>query len=388
MRAVIGYEDCRALDAADPLAPLRDLFHLPEGTVYLDGNSLGALPRNVPDRIRQVVEDEWGRRLILGWRESGWLDLPKRVGARLESILGAEPGSVVACDSTTINLHKAVAAALDINPGRILTDSGNFPTDLYVLQSLSEPTVVHPEEILDAITPGMGVVALTEVDYRTGRRHDIATVTEAAHRAGALTVWDLSHSAGVLPLDLATWGVDMAVGCGYKYLNGGPGAPAYVYVAPRHLERLRNPIVGWFAHADPFSFSPEFVPAPGIDRLRVGTPHILSLAALDAALDVFDGVDMERVWAKARSLTETFIRLIDQQGLDLEVVTPRDPDRRGAQVSLRHPRAQEAIEALIDRGVIGDFRTPDLLRFGFAPLYVRYVDVWRAVEAIAEVLGR
>lgn len=389
MGRVTTRSHCEALDRDDPLSSLRSRFFLPEDVVYLDGNSLGALPNGLSDRLTRVVEEEWGGRLIRAWDDCGWLELPKRVGERIGRLIGAEPGTVVACDSTTVNFYKAVVAALRLKPGRVLTDSGNFPTDLYVLAGLAEVVVVEPDEVGDAIDRDIAVVALTEVDYRTGRRHDMGAITRAAHRAGALTVWDLSHSAGVLPVDVAAAEVDFAVGCGYKYLNGGPGAPAYLYVAPRHLESFSNPLTGWFGHASPFDFSTEFVPAPGIERARVGTPHILSLAALDAALDVFEGLEMTEVWEKSRSLTELFLRLVDERlaGSDLEPITPRSADRRGSQVSLRHPHARPIMQALIARGVIGDFRTPDVLRFGFAPLYVRYVDVWDAVAALEEVMA-
>ena len=390
-------EDCQAADLADPLAELRSRFLLPEGVIYLDGNSLGALPRLVPERIEGVVRRQWGEGLIRSWNTAGWVDLPTRVGERLGRLLGAEPGSVVACDSTSVNLFKAASAAVRLRPERrvVLTDTGNFPTDVYVLAGLAETLgrplelrLADPDELVAAIDPEVAVVAVTQVDYRTGRMHDLAEVTAAAHGAGAVMVWDLAHSAGALPVDLAGANVDLAVGCGYKYLNGGPGAPAFIYVAPRHLPAFRNPISGWFGHARPFDFSLEFVPAEGIDRARVGTPHVLSLTALDAALDVFEGVDLQAVRDKSVALTELFIRLVEERAsrFGFQLVTPRDPARRGSQVSFRHPDGYPVMQALIERGVIGDFRAPDVMRFGFTPLYLRFVEVWDAVETLVEVM--
>lgn len=375
-------------DAADPLAPVRERFLLPDGIIYLDGNSLGALPASVPGRMRRIVEDEWGRDLIRSWNVHGWVDLPRTVGDRIARLVGAAPGSVVAADSTSVNLFKAVAAARALRPDRpvVLTDTGNFPTDRYVLEGLADVRAVAPEEVEAAIDETVGVVALTEVDYRTGRRHDMVSITRVAHAAGALAVWDLAHSAGALPVELEACDVDFAVGCGYKYLNGGPGAPAFLYVAPRLLPVARNPIQGWFGHADPFAFSSDFEPARGIDRGRVGTPHVLSLAALDEALRVWDGVDIGDVRRTSVELTGLFIDLVGDACPSLETMTPRDPARRGSQVSLRHPDGYAIVQALAERGVIGDFRAPDVLRFGFAPLYVRRVDVHDAVEILREVM--
>lgn len=387
--------DCEAADRDDPLAPWRDRFVLPDGLVYLDGNSLGALPRGVPERVRRVVEEEWGRGLIGSWNRAGWVDLPRRVGERIGRLVGAEPGSVVAVDATSVNLFKAVEAALDLRPGRpeLLTDTSNFPSDGYVLQGIAQRRgiglrIVEPEEVEGAIGEEAAVVALTQVDYRSGRRHDLAAVTAAAHAAGALVVWDLAHSAGAFPVDLAGAGADLAVGCGYKYLNGGPGAPAFLYVAPRHQAVFRNPIAGWFGHARPFGFEPGFDPAAGISRGQVGTPHVLSLAALDAALDVFDEVDLEAVRRKSVALTSLFVRLVRDRlaGHGFSVATPDDPERRGSQVALRHPEGRRIVWALAERGVVGDFRAPDVLRFGVAPLYVRHVDIWEAVEALGAVM--
>ncbi len=387
----------RELDEADPLAPLRERFLLPPGVVYLDGNSLGPPTVDAAERLAAVVTEQWGRDLVRSWNVHRWIDLPHRVGDRIAPLIGAPPDSVVVGDSTTVNLYKALGGAVELwrsegGPGTpvILTDTANFPTDLYVMDSVArrwgaEVRTVEPTELEDALETGdVACLALTQVDYRTGRLHDLPRLTAAAHQVGAVTVWDLSHSAGVIPVDVTAADVDLAVGCGYKYLNGGPGAPAYLYVAPRLLDRFSNPIAGWFGHAAPFDFSTEFRAAPGIARGRVGTPHVLSMLALDAALDVFGDVDLDLVRAKSRSLTALFIELVD--GLDAELVTPRDPDLRGSQVSLRHPHGYAVVRALAARGVIGDFRAPDVMRFGFAPLYLRHVDVVDAARTLAEVL--
>ena len=375
--------DCEAADQADPLAALRQRFTLPEGVIYLDGNSLGALPINVPARVGATVVEEWGRDLITSWNRHGWAELPHRVGDKIARIIGTEPGTIVASDSTTVNLFKVVSAALELTDRTVvLSDSGNFPTDLYAMSSLAELRVVAHDEIPAAITPDVGVVALTHVGYSTGRMHDMAAVTEAAHRAGALMVWDLAHSAGAMDLELGD--ADFAIGCGYKYLNGGPGAPAFVYVRPDRQAEFHNPIRGWFGHAAPFEFALDFAPVDGVARAGVGTPHILSLVALDAALDVFDGVDLAAVRSKSVALTDLFGDLVD--GLGIPIVSPREALRRGSQVCLSHSDGYAIVQALIARGVIGDFRVPDVLRFGFAPLYIRFVDVFDAVTVLAEVL--
>ncbi len=381
----------RALDAADPLAAARDRFRLPDDLIYLDGNSLGPLPVGVPERVRLLVESEWGEGLIRSWNEAGWIDLPRRVGDRIAELVGAEPGTVVACDSTSVNLYKAASAALRISDRPvILTDSGNFPTDRYVLGSVADAgggrvRTVDPEDVLDAIENSVGVVALTQVDYRTGRRHDMEEVGGAARAVGAVTVWDLAHSAGAFSVDLTASGADLAVGCGYKYLNGGPGAPSFIYVAPHRQAAFRNPMTGWFGHAAPFAFEDEFRPASGIDRARVGTSHILSLAALDAALDVFDGLDMVELQDKGSSLTGLFLEMVDDVG-GFDVLTPRNPRWRGSQVSIRHPQAYAIVQALIASGVIGDYREPNVARFGFGPLFLRHVDVVEAVGVLQRVM--
>lgn len=389
--------DAERLDRDDPLKSLRDRFDLPTGVVYLDGNSLGALPKTVADRVHRVVTEEWGRDLITSWNVHGWMDLPSRVGGRIAPLIGAAPKEVVCADSTSINVFKLLAAALRLKSDRgiVLSDSGNFPTDLYVAQGLGELLegttrlrVVEEETLLDSIDENTAVVMATHVNYRTGRRHDMQAVTRRAHERGALMLWDLAHSAGAMPIELDAVGADFAVGCGYKYLNGGPGAPAFLYVAERHLDSVRPPLSGWLGHEAPFAFDLEYRPASGIERNRVGTPPILNMAALDAALDVFDGVDMKQVREKSVALAEYFIEVVEERcgEFDVELVSPRDAEARGSQVSFRHPQAYAVMQALIERGFIGDFRAPDVLRFGFAPLYVRYVDAWGTAAALRDIL--
>ena len=388
-------EEALALDAADPLRGLREAFDLSDG-VYLDGNSLGRLPLIVRERMRRCVDVEWGRDLIASWNAHGWVDLPRTVGAKIARLIGADPDAVRAADSTSVNLFKVLAAALALRPERrmIVSQRGNFPTDLYVADGLTglvgdrELRLVDTgEEALAALGPDVAVLMLTHVDYRSGRVLDMGRLTAAAHEAGALAVWDLAHSAGAVPVDLAGAGADFAVGCGYKYLNGGPGAPAFFYVSPAHRAAARNPLSGWFGHAAPFAFEPGFRAAEGADRFLVGTPPVLSMTALDAAMDVWDGVEMAEVRAKSVALTEAFVALVERRCPDLRLASPRDPGERGSQVSFRHEHAYPIVRALIERGVVGDFRAPDVARFGFAPLYLRHVDVWDAAEAVAEVMG-
>ena len=383
--------ECRTADEADPLADRRAFFDLPPELIYLDGNSLGPPPQSVRHGVEQVLSD-WRRRLIAGWWDSGWVDFPRLVGARLEPIVGAEPGSIVCTDSTSVNLFKAVTALCDLSPGDILTDVGNFPSCLYILETIASRQhrrlrVVDPDDVLSTIDGDVGVVSLTQVDFRSGRLHDMEEITRRAAAAGAMTVWDLSHSAGVIPIELARWGADAAVGCGYKYLNGGPGAPAYIYVSPRHSQEAANPINGWFSHRFPFDFSTEFIPADGIDRMRTGTPDILSMVALNEALKAYEAVRVEQVREKSVALTALFIDLVDR-GVGCEVLTPREPERRGSHVSLKIPQAEKLMSALADEGVIGDFRPPDVARFGFSPLYIGYEHVWRATTAIKAILAR
>jgi kynureninase len=379
--------DAEALDRADPLAHFRDRFSLPDGVLYLDGNSLGALPKSVVGRVAETVSQQWGRDLITSWNRHDWIDLPRLVGEKIAPLIGAAPGTVIAADSTSVNIFKLLAVALEKRPGRwaILTEAGNFPTDVYVaggLAKLANHDLLSGD--LRQIPDSVAVVLVTEVNYRTGARHDMAELTARAHDAGALIIWDLCHSAGAFPVDLAAAGADLAVGCGYKYLNGGPGAPAFAYVAPRHLPGLQQPLSGWLGHAAPFEFAADYRPAEGIDALRVGTPPILSMAALDAALDALADVDLAQVKAKADALFELFVANVPEE---LELLTPRDPARRGTQVSLRHPEAYAVMQALIARGVIGDFRQPDILRFGLTPFYLRYADVLRAAQILTEIIA-
>lgn len=383
--------DFEERDATDPLAELRSRFTLPEGVIYLDGNSLGPLPRHVPDVIDDAVRRQWGSDLIRSWNDNAWWEMPVRVGARIASLIGVPEDSVVVGDTTSVALFKAASAARRLRPDRrvILTDSGNFPTDLYVLSSVAEASgatleIVEPERVGERIDSDVAVMALTHVDYRTGRRHAMEELTAAAQAEGALVVWDLCHSAGAMSLDLST--ADMAVGCGYKYLNGGPGAPAFAYIHPRHQEVFVNPIAGWWGHADPFAMEPGFRPAGGVRRALVGTQPILAMVALEAALDAFEGVDMAALRQKSELLVAGFVDLVDERLEGFEVVTPRQASERGSHVSVAHPEAAGIMAALIERGVIGDVRPPNLLRFGLAPLYSRHVEVWDAVEAIGGVM--
>ncbi|MCO8146515.1 kynureninase [Rhodovulum tesquicola] len=376
-------------------AATRALFHLPEGVIYLDGNSLGPMPRAATDRVARTLRDEWGEMLIGGWNRAGWMAQPRALGDRLGRLIGAEPGSLVLGDTLSIKVYQALAAALEMQPDRrvILSDSGNFPTDLYMAEGLiaalgrgHQLVTVAPEAVEDRIGPDLAVLMLTEVDYRTGRRHDMARLTRAAHDAGALVLWDLAHSAGAFAVDLAGTGADFAAGCTYKYLNAGPGAPAFIYVAPRHQDAARPALSGWLGHAAPFAFEPAYRPGAGIERMRVGTPPVLQMAALEAALDIWDGVDMGKLRARSVELTELFIALVEPRCPDLHLVTPRDPGQRGSQVSFRFPDGYAAMQALIARGVIGDFRAPDIMRFGFAPLYIGQDEVRSAADILAEVM--
>nr|WP_321984550.1 kynureninase [uncultured Lichenicoccus sp.] len=387
----------QALDDADPLAAFRDEFRLPGGVIYLDGNSLGPMPRATPDRIAAVLEQDWGRGLIRSWTDAGWIELPERLGDEIGRLVGAPAGSVLVADSTSVNLFKLLAAALALRPERsvILSETDNFPTDLYVAEGLvehlgSRHTLrrVEPHALMAALGPEVAVLMLTHVNYRTGAMHDMAALIAAAHQAGALVLWDLAHSAGAVPVDLAATGADFAVGCGYKFLNGGPGAPAFLYVAPRLQADTRFPLTGWFGHADPFGFHPGYRPAPGIARAAVGTPSILAMAALQVGVRIALRAPMPAVRAKSLLQSGLLMDLVAQECpcLDLELITPREPARRGSQVSLRHPHAWPVMQALISRGVIGDFRAPDILRFGITPLTLRHVDLWHAVTVLREVL--
>ncbi|MBY9064642.1 kynureninase [Sphingomonas yunnanensis] len=377
-------------------AATRALFHLPPGVIYLDGNSLGPLPRAAEARAAAVIREQWGERLIRGWNDAGWMALPTRVGDRIARLVGAPAGSVITGDTLSIKLFQALAAALALRPDRrvVLSDSGNFPSDLYIAQSLLESLgqghelrVVAPEKVAGAIDDSVAVTMLTEVDYRTGRLHDMRALTASAHAAGAVALWDLAHSAGALPVDLAGADADFAVGCTYKYLNGGPGAPAFLYLAPRHAETARPILSGWLGHRAPFAFERDYSPAPGVERMRVGTPPVIALAVLDAALDVWDGVDMADLRTASIRLAQRFIAEVEARCPQLTLASPRDPQARGSQVSFAHPQAYAVMQALIARGVIGDVRAPDLLRFGFTPLYLGEEEVLRAVDILADILA-
>ncbi|MES2753419.1 MAG: kynureninase [Pseudomonadota bacterium] len=389
-------EEARALDAADPFRLCRGRFALPADTIYLDGNSLGALPTATAARVAATVAEEWGEGLIRSWNAAGWIDAPARLGSKLAPLIGAASHEVIVADSTSVNLYKLLVAALGTTGRRIiLTEAGNFPTDLYLAQGVAatlpgvEVRAVPRDRILDAIGPDVAVVMLTHVHYRTAERFDLATVTAAAQAAGALMLWDLSHSVGAVPVELDAANVDLAVGCGYKYLNGGPGAPAFLFVAERHQAALRSPLTGWMGHAAPFDFGDDYAPGTGIRRFLCGTPPILGLAALDIALDEFAGLDTAALFGKGQALCDLFITLVEDRcaGFGLTLVTPRDPVKRGSHVSFAHSDAWPVMAALIARGVIGDFRAPDLLRFGFTPLYVGFEDVWSAVETLHDVLA-
>ena len=389
--------DLVALDGADPLARHREAFVLPPGIIYLDGNSLGPPPKAAASRLADVAEHEWGRGLIRSWNDAGWIDLPARVGDKIARLIGAAPGEVVVADSTSVNLFKVLAGTLGLAPGRrvIVSEPENFPTDLYMMQGLigllggrHALRLVPPSEISAAVDADTALLALTHVNYRSGAMHDMAALTRMAHERGALTVWDLSHSVGAMPLDVTGADVDFAVGCGYKYLNGGPGAPAFVYVAARHHAEFRQPLSGWLGHAAPFSFEPTYRPAPGIARLICGTPPVLSLAALEVGVDALLACDLAEIRRKSMRLTDLLAELVGERcrAHGLALVSPRDAAMRGSQVSFRHPEGYAIMQALIARGVIGDFRAPDILRFGLAPLYLRYADLWDAVSILAEVL--
>lgn len=384
----------RALDAGDPLAAYRERFTIPEGVIYLDGNSLGALPAATPARMAEVVRGEWGEGLIRSWNSAGWIDLPQRVGAKIAPLIGAAPHEVIAADSTSVNLFKLIAAALAMRPGRkvILSEPGNFPTDLYMIagleaQGLAERRLAGREHIAGALDEDVALLLLTHVHYKTGALHDMAALTRAAHDAGALVLWDLSHSAGALPVDLNACGADFAVGCGYKYLNGGPGAPAFAFVAGRHHQALQQPLTGWMGHAAPFAFSDDYAPGDGMTRLLCGTPPILGLAALEVGVEIIAGIGVERLYAKSQQLSEFFRLCLGELGVDIPLASPADPAERGSQLSFRHPEAYAICQALIARGVIGDFRDPDILRLGFAPAYLRFEDVAGAARHLAEVLA-
>jgi kynureninase len=398
-------DDCSRRDAADPLAPLRDLFAMArldrEGVIYLDGNSLGVLPKAAVTRIHDVVDNEWGGGLIRSWNSAGWITLAERIGDKIAVLVGARPGEVIVADSTSINLFKALAAAAFVgrDASRIISERTNFPTDLYIANTFArehgrELVLIEEPEIRTQLDERVAILMLTHVNYRTGRMHAMRALTKAAHDTGAIVIWDLAHSAGAVPVDLHDADADFAIGCGYKYLNGGPGAPAFIWAHPRHTQRMdreawRPPLSGWLGHAQPFAFEPHYQPAGGIRRFICGTPPVLSLAALECGIDTVLAASMDAIRAKSVALTDLFIALVEDRcaGHGFTLVTPRDPGARGSQVSFAHGADGYAImQALIARGVIGDFRAPDILRFGFTPLYTRFVDVWDAVERLRQVM--
>ena len=388
----LSHAEAVAADAADPLRPLRERFLLPEDVIYLDGNSLGPLPRATPARQQAVIAEQWGHSLIRSWNEHGWIEAPQRSGARLAPLLGARPHEVIVADSTSVNLFKLLVAAARLsNRPALLSESGNFHTDLHIASGVADLLglrldIAPRQEVEARIGEETNLLLLTHVHYKSSERFDMAAVTRRARAAGALTVWDLSHSVGAVPLHLNAWGADLAVGCGYKYLNGGPGAPAFLYVAEHLQERLVSPLRGWMGHAAPFDFTDDYRPAAGIDRFLAGTPPILGLAALDAGIDTFEGVSMERLWTKSIALFDVFHGLVEARCPELECISPRGPEQRGSHISFRHPNAFELCQALIAEGVIGDFRAPDVIRFGLTPLYLGFEDVWLAVDRLARIL--
>ena len=387
----------KSLDKSDPLAAKRDLFHIPKDLIYLDGNSLGPLPKGLGPHLQQVVEVEWAEGLIRSWNTAQWITLPQRLGAKIAPIIGARPSEVIAADSTSVNLFKALMAAVAINDGRktIVTEAGNFPTDSYIIRSVARLTGLEcvelpTHELLDAVDDDTACLALTHVNYRTGELYDLEATTRKAHDRGALTVWDLSHSAGAVPLDLNRAEADFAVGCGYKFLNGGPGAPAYIYVAEALQDKVQPVLSGWMGHARPFDFADGYEPAPGIDRNLCGTPGVLGMAAFEKALDAFADVDMEEVRRKSMQLGDLFIDLVEDQCADygFEVISPHDASMRASQVSITHPHGYAIMQALIAKGVIGDYRDPEVMRFGITPLYLRFSDIWDAAQLLRGIMEK
>jgi kynureninase len=394
-------EHCEALDKVDKLAFARDRFSLPDGVIYLDGNSLGALPKATADRLTTAVKHEWGSGLIRSWNQANWVDLPRNVGRRIAALLGAQPDEIVAADSTSVNLFKLLAATLDhisrhSCPRRlVISEAGNFPTDLYIAQGIIqsyggrfELKLVSADEVEDALNDEVAIAMLTHVDYRNGRMHDMPHLNALGQKHGIPILWDLSHSAGAVPIDLTNSGAQLAVGCGYKYLNGGPGAPAFLYVEKNLQSQLTSPLTGWFGHAAPFDFDGSYRPAPGIDRFQCGTPSVLAMQALDSGLETFDGIAMADLRQKSIALSDLFWQLMDSQCADFgfSCVSPVAHEQRGSQLSFAHEHAYAVMQALIERGVIGDFRQPNLLRFGFTPLYTRFTDISDAVMTVRDVM--
>ncbi|MGZ8312382.1 MAG: kynureninase [Allosphingosinicella sp.] len=388
----LSHAEAVAADAADPLRALRDRFHLPEGLIYLDGNSLGPMPRAAAERQREVVPQQWGEALSRSWNIPGWIEAPRRLGARIAPLIGAKSHEVIVTDSTSVNLFKLLVAAARLSDRPVLlSESGNFHTDLHIASGVADLMglsldIAPRDEVEGRIGADTNLLLLTHVHYKTSERFDMAAVTRRASDAGAMTVWDLSHSVGAVPLHLNQAGAELAVGCGYKFLNGGPGAPAFLYVAEHLQERLISPLRGWMGHAAPFAFTDDYVPARGIDRFLAGTPPILGLAALDSGLETFDGVSLERLWTKSIALFDVFYGLVEAHCPELECISPRGPEQRGSHISYRHPHAFELCQALIADDVVGDFRAPDVIRFGLTPLYLGFEDIWHAVDRIARIL--
>ena len=398
-QAIATREECLAADAADPLAACRDRFVLPEGVIYLDGNSLGPLPKAALDTLTATIRREWGDDLITSWNKAGWFDLPVTLGDRVGALFGAGPGQTVVCDSTSVNLYKAVRAAMGLKPDRpvIVSQAGGFPTDLYILEGAIGDGDQHSRRLIgrdgetldDLLDDAVAAVVLSNVDYKTGALIDMAATTQKIHAAGALAIWDLCHSAGVVPMAFDDWRIDFAVGCTYKYLNGGPGAPAYISVAKRHHAAARQPLSGWWGHAEPFAFEADFTPDAGIKRFLCGTQPVISMRGVECGLDAMRGTEVAGIRAKSQALTALFMARLEPlcAKYGMTIVTPRDPERRGSQVAIAFEHGYALVQAMIARGVIGDFRAPDIMRFGFAPLYLRHQDVWDAADVMAECLA-
>ena len=393
---MITRDACQRMDEADVLAPLRQEFTLNEGEIYLDGNSLGPVSISVRRRVNEVIDYEWARGLVRSWNDAEWMGEPTRLGDRIAPLIGAGPGEVLVADTLTFLIAKLIGAALEHRPDRhvVLTDAANFHSDIYIIEAMCERAgrpvtmkTIERDRLDEYLNDDVALVELTQVDYRTGESLDMAGITAKVHAAGALMLWDFAHSAGAVPLDVTGANVDFAAGCGYKYLNGGPGAPAFLYVRKSWQGKLRNPLPGWLGHARPFDFELTYVPAEGMQAFVTSSPSIVALAALDGALDIWDRTSMSQVRAKSLALTDLFIQLVEERLLGVfDVVTPLDHSKRGSQVALRHPEGYGIIQALIENGVIGDFRAPDICRFGFTPLYLRFVDVFDAVERISKVI--
>ncbi len=395
--ALTSREACVARDAVDPVHGLRDRFVLPDGLIYLDGNSLGPMPRHAAGMLRDTIERQWSQDLVGSWNSAGWFDMPLRLGDRIGALIGAAAGQTVVCDTTSVNLFKALHAAIALRPDRdvIIAEDGSFPTDLYIVEGamssagrpLSRRLIGRDGPSIEALLDRRAAVAvLSQVDYRTGALLDIAAITRQVHDAGALVIWDLCHSIGVVEIAFDRDAVDFAVGCTYKYLNGGPGSPAFITVASAHQAAARHPLSGWWGHVTPFAFDRDFRPEPGIRRFLCGTQPIISLRGVEAALDALTGVDIPALRQKSLALTELFMARVAALLPGLDIVTPRPPEQRGSQVGIRFDRGYPVIQAMIARGVVGDFRAPDLMRFGFAPLYIRFQDVWDAADILAQCI--